>query len=368
MSALDAAGARAAAELMFDRIEATRREDAAGFPEYAAAADPAWARSADGTWCGGFWVGQLWLAAAVGHGAGTREDARAHLLALEPQAELDSVFRGFIFWYGAALGEVLLGDEAAAEAARRGAAGLAASRNPVAGLVPAGTGGSWSSPAGAHEAWIDGVPGVTPLLHRAGGKLAPLGLQHAASTLELCLRDDGTVAQVAAFDPLSGELRGRRNPNGWSDESTWSRAQAWALLGLAQAARRDPERFAAPARRLADAWLERLPDGAVAPWDFDHPEAATTWRDTSAAAIAAAALLKVATFAPDGERYAEGAGRIAAALVADHLSSGDPPGRLLDGCYNGRKGFAVDAELIWGNYFLLEALLGIAGLLDTAAL
>ena len=214
----------------------------------------------------------------------------------------------------------------------------------------------------------DGIAAVPALLHWAGGELAGIGLGHTARSLELCRRADGWVAQVAVFDPASGDLVEHRVPNGYRDGSVWSRAQAWALLGLGQAALRDPGRFVVPARELADAWVARVPTDAAVAWDLDDPAGEAALRDTSAAAIAAAALLKIGRCAPGGEDYERQAREIASTLVAGHLTAADPPGRLLDGCYNGRKGFATDAELIWGTYFLLETLLAICGTVDPTSI
>jgi hypothetical protein len=43
-------------------------------------------------------------------------------------------------------------------------------------------------------------------------------------------------------------------------------------------------------------------------------------------------------------------------------------GGLVDGCYNARQGPAPRNELIWGDYFALEAALGLRGTLATATL
>jgi unsaturated chondroitin disaccharide hydrolase len=41
---------------------------------------------------------------------------------------------------------------------------------------------------------------------------------------------------------------------------------------------------------------------------------------------------------------------------------------LTQGCFNGRTGQATKNELIWGSYFLFEALLVLAGSLDPLAI
>jgi unsaturated chondroitin disaccharide hydrolase len=83
-------------------------------------------------------------------------------------------------------------------------------------------------------------------------------------------------------------------------------------------------------------------------------------RDTSATAIAAAALAKLAPLA--GDRYREAAKNTLNALSARHVTF---RGALVDGCYEQLNGLATKNELIWGDYFVLEAALALEGALDT---
>jgi len=101
-------------------------------------------------------------------------------------------------------------------------------------------------------------------------------------------------------------------------------------------------------------------------WDFDDPAIPNTNRDTSATAIVAASLLKLAVLVGDSRRrldYKAAAEATVAALVERHL---DARGILGDGCYNRRIGLATRNELIWGSYYLFEALCVLAGRLEPA--
>jgi hypothetical protein len=53
-----------------------------------------------------------------------------------------------------------------------------------------------------------------------------LAARHARRHIELCVREDGSVSQTATFDPRTGEVARRYSHQGYSDESTWARAQA----------------------------------------------------------------------------------------------------------------------------------------------
>ena len=74
---------------------------------------------------------------------------------------------------------------------------------------------------------------------------------------------------------------------GFKDDSTWARGQAWAIYGFATAYRytQDP-RYLETAHRTADWFTGHLPPDRVPYWDFDVPQAPPQPRDTSAAAIA----------------------------------------------------------------------------------
>src|SRR4051794_14519292 len=61
---------------------------------------------------------------------------------------------------------------------------------------------------------------------------------------------------------------------------------------------KDP-RFLDTARRTADYFVRRPPPDHVPCWDFDVPNKATAPRDSSAAAVAASALLELSGDEPD---------------------------------------------------------------------
>jgi unsaturated chondroitin disaccharide hydrolase len=357
-------------ELILARIDRTAAASpAAGFPHYADQSTGEWTRTPTGDWTGGFWVGQLWLAGAVAADQRYVDLGREWARALRPRTDSQTVFRGFLFWYGAALGAVLHDDGEAGEIALAGALAYATQYNPAARVIPLGPEAEEATDVGRGEANIDGVPGGTPLLMWAARRadqpqLAERALASARRHVELCVRDDASVCQSASFDPDTGAVLRRYTHKGVRDDSTWTRAQAWAMLGFAQALCAGADEFKEVALRVSDWWCEHLPAGRVAAWDFDDPGGP---RDTSGTAIAAASLLKLAAVV-DSRRdaYTEVAQAMVDALVDSHLtgiagSDARPPGILTDGCYNNRIGLATANELVWGDYFLFEALAALEG-------
>ncbi|KAM3511652.1 hypothetical protein MY11210_004736 [Beauveria gryllotalpidicola] len=156
--------------------------------------------------------------------------------------------------------------------------------------------------------------------HASSQHLIDIATTHAHTIRKTHLRPEPSVpgskhplystCHVANLCPQTGAIRERLTAQGYSAASTWSRGQAWAILGFAQthAWTRDPD-FLRTACGLADYFLLRLQAGAnrpggraaagrlVPPWDFDAPpvdEAAGPLRDASAAVIAANGMLLIA--------------------------------------------------------------------------
>lgn len=357
---------------MCQRIDATLAQQHEGFPHYGNPEDGTWVRSPGGDWTGGFWVGQLWLAALHTEQARYLKGARRWSALLAPRVSSNSVFKGFLFWYGAHLGATLLADKEAQALASAGTRSLFDMYNPRARLIPLGLEAEEASSVGTHEANIDALPGTAALLlsHEPTLNSAEIGRQHLRQHIALCVRDDGSVCQSATFHPENGSLIKRYTHKGIHDSSTWGRAQAWAMLGLAQALSLGEKTFEADAIRVADWWLAHVPADGVAFWDFDDPSIPYTNRDTSATAIAAASLLKLAALIPNrATAYRQAAETAIERLAVHYLTPVSPmdlrqPGILTAGCFNKRNGVAMENELIWGDYFLFESLLVLAGTLE----
>ncbi|WP_405758217.1 sugar ABC transporter permease [Streptomyces sp. NBC_00073] len=340
---------RALADVL-DRAALTRAETGDRFPLYADPDTGRWTTTGRGAWTGGFWAGLQWLRARHTGDADDRAAAAACTARLAGWVEADTATRGLILWYGTALA----GDDAGARVLRAGAARAAlAALDAELGLVP------WGSAFGGPRmlARVDGVPGTVALLAAAGPQGARAAASHLHRHLDLCLGGGGRTVPAWEFDTDAG-WRACPEPS-----AGWSRGSAWLLLAVADAlhrpevARSAPDRLGAAAEQLADVWT-RPCTPLVPPADEARPAGPL---DTSAAAIAAVALLKLARL--PGRRAAQYAYRAAAILerlVGEHLTRG----MLLDGCYDAEKGIAVRHELVWGDFFLALGLAALTGLVE----
>jgi unsaturated chondroitin disaccharide hydrolase len=159
------------------RIEATANSVERGFPHYADITTGRWTVSDNGDWTGGFWNGMLWLAHHVTSEERYRHWARRWTELLRARASSETVFRGFLFYYGAALGDILCADDLARDVGIEGARGLATLFNEHAGIIPLGRAAEEATSVGESEANIDGMQSSALLKwaaercheHRLGG-------------------------------------------------------------------------------------------------------------------------------------------------------------------------------------------------------
>jgi unsaturated chondroitin disaccharide hydrolase len=372
-----------AIDRMLGRIQDTAARVKDGFPHWADPETGQWTTTPEGDWTGGYWIGQLWLAAAATGDARYRSWAAPFAERLRTRIDAETVFKSFPAYYGASLGAILHDAPAPREIALATARSLTRLYAPALRLVPLGAQAEEGAHIGATETSIDSLQ-AAPFLFWAAGvtgepALREVATNHAETIIHLHLRPDGSFIQSSSLAAATGRLVRHYTHKGISDTSTWGRAQAWGMLFSTQSylADRTREAWIAAAVRGADWWLAHAPADRVAFWDFDDPEIPNTERDTAATAIATAALLKLSRVAPTEvgrARYREAAEATARALVERYLTpthAGDRrvPGMLTEACFNKRpdaraQDRANRCEFIVGSYYLFEGLLGLAGRID----
>lgn len=206
------------------------------------------------------------------------------------------------------------------------------------------------------------------LLFRASKNGGPSSLytiaeNHAKTTMKNHIREDGSTFHVVDYDPETGAVRLKQTAQGYADDSCWSRGQAWGLYGFTMTYRETGNReFLRTAQRLADYFVDNLPEDYVPYWDFNAPNIPDEKRDTSAAAIAACGLLELETYVENKELKK----KYHTAAIGILKSLGSPPylakgsnssGILLHGVASIPHDNAVDVSLIYGDYYFLEALM-----------
>lgn len=376
-----------AQQAMLQRIDATIDQVRSGVPHWADTSTGKWHVTEDGDWTGGAWVGQLWLAHHLTGEERYLDAARRWLAIIAPRATRETAFKGFTFYYGAAVGSILTADAEAHEVALDVARRLAAQFDESLGLIPLGAEAEEGNAIGTAESSIDSLQASPLLLWSAqvtgDADQRRRAVQHTDRVLAHHVRRDDSVVQSTTLDPDTGDMVRSHTHKGYSATSTWARAQAWAMLYSAMCLLREPAELGwrDTALRVADWWIAQVPSDRVSYWDFDDPAIPDTERDTAATAIAAAALLKLAAALGDtsqAKHYRTAARETVNALVQDYLTptTGEderPVGILTQGCFTKRpdtrpQDQATSVELVFGDYFLMECLATLDGQLAEGAL
>jgi len=189
-----------------------------------------------------------------------------------------------------------------------------------------------------------------------------IAFTHALTTMRNHFRPDNSSIHVVDYDTITGDVRKMNTHQGYSDESAWSRGQAWGLYGYTVSYRlTDHIDFLKQAENIATFLLEHphMPDDLVPYWDYDTPGIPDEPRDVSAAAIMASALYELCKYSEKGAYYKEKADRIMESLGTTYASEpGENYGFIL-GHSVGAKPFdsEVDVPMNYADYYFLEALL-----------
>jgi len=368
---------------MLLRIQDTAARVTEGFPHWADPDTGQWTTTPDGDWTGGYWIGMLWLAAAATGDTRYRSWAAPLVERLRARIDVETVFKAFPAYYGAALGAILHDAAGPRDIALSTAQSLARLYAPALRIIPLGAQAEEGGHIGSTETSIDSLQAATLLFWAArvtgDATLREVATHHADRIITLHLRADGSFIQSSSLEAGTGRLVRHYTHKGASDTSTWGRAQAWGMLFSAQSylADRQREAWLAAAVRGAEWWLAHVPADRVAFWDFDDPAIPNTERDTAATAIATAALLRLGRLAPseaERARWRGAAEATARALVEGYLTPTRPgdrrvPGMLTEACFNKRvdarpQDRANRCEFIVGSYYLFESLLALAGRVD----
>ena len=190
-----------------------------------------------------------------------------------------------------------------------------------------------------------------------------IAVSHAKTTMKNHFRNDYSSYHVVGYDADTGEVISKNTHQGYSDNSSWSRGQAWALYGYTMIYREtnDPI-FLKHAENVANYIINiaKLPEDFVPLWDFDLQDLKTESRDASAAAIIASALYELSMLTEqDNKQYLNVANGIMGALSSDSYFNvkGANKGFLLKHSTGSKpKNSEVDVPLIYADYYYLEAL------------
>ena len=190
-----------------------------------------------------------------------------------------------------------------------------------------------------------------------------MAINHTETTMKYGIREDGSTKHILSFSE-NGEFIESFGGQGLSVDSTWSRGTSWGLYGFTNAYRYTGDvKYLNTAKRISHYWIAALPEDQVPYWDFRIGPADLQAKDSSAAAIAASALLDLAEMVPTGEKllYFGAAERMLRSLTENYATWEQPEHEaiLLHGTGSGTS--FIDVSLIYGDYYYVEAIAKLNG-------
>lgn len=201
--------------------------------------------------------------------------------------------------------------------------------------------------------------------HGGDPKYKEIAIQHANTSMKNHFRPDFSSYHVVDYDMNTGKVLKRGTSQGASDESAWSRGQGWALYGYTMMYRftRD-KKYLKLAKNIAKFIINNptMPKDQVPYWDFNAKDIPNTYRDASAAAVMASALLELGQYAEPVDRsvYVTEAEKMMVSLSSDAYRAklGGNGGFLLmhsTGALPLKS--EIDVPLTYADYYFLEALM-----------
>ncbi len=191
-----------------------------------------------------------------------------------------------------------------------------------------------------------------------------IAMTHANTTIRNHFRPDYSSYHVVSYNPETGEVEVKATHQGYNDESSWSRGQAWGLYGYEMMYRETGEKaYLDQAVHIADFILNhpRLPEDKIPYWDFDAPKIPDELRDASAAAVIASALIELSQYVdePKKSEYIAVAEKQIRTLASPEYTAA--PGTNGNFILKHGVGFLlsdseVDVPLTYSDYYYIEAL------------
>ena len=316
-------------------------------------------------WTSGFFPGSLWLTYDLTKNEELLQAAKARTTPLEPvKDETGTHDLGFMLYcsFGNALN---IGDDMAAKPILlQGAKSLISRYNETIGSIK-----SWDwSDEWQFPVIIDNMMNLELLFwatkESGDSTFYKIAEQHALTSLQNHFREDGSTWHVVDYDPASGDVLEKVTHQGFADNSSWARGQAWAIYGYTVTFREtQKEAFLKQAEQTADFYLNHpnQPEDLVAYWDFNDPEIPNAPRDAAAAAIVSSALFELANYvdAEKGKLYKEKATAILESLASDEYlaTPGENNYFLLKHATGNKPGNSeIDQPLNYADYYFIEAL------------
>lgn len=322
--------------------------------------------SNSGWWCSGFYPGalnylyeyskdnDLWL-----------EATRAEKLLEKEQYNKGTHDLGFMMYCSFGNANRLMPSKEYNDILMNSARSLSTRFNPTVGCIQ-----SW----GANKKWqfpviIDNMMNLELLLwaSQSSGDTSfkHIAVTHANTTIKNHFRPDYSSFHVVDYDPATGDVHVKQTAQGYADWSAWARGQSWGLYGYTVMYRYTKnKKYLDQANHIASYILNNptMPADKIPYWDYNSPDIPATYRDVSAAAIAASALVELSKYADaaKSQSYLAYAEQVIRNLSGPAYTAnpGDNGGFILKHSTGSLPGSSeVDVPLTYADYYYIEAMM-----------
>jgi uncharacterized protein YyaL (SSP411 family) len=191
-----------------------------------------------------------------------------------------------------------------------------------------------------------------------------IAVTHANTTMQNHFRPDYSSYHVVVYNPKTGKIEKKQTAQGAADESAWARGQSWGLYGYTMMYRETKDKkYLEQSQHIAAFILQNtnLPADKIPFWDYNAPGIPNTYRDASAAAIMASALIELSAFSDNelAKKYLSTAKIILQTLSspAYKASLGSNGGFILKhSVAHFPRNSEVDSPLPYADYYYVEAM------------
>ncbi|MDP3394604.1 glycoside hydrolase family 88 protein [Sediminibacterium sp.] len=335
-------------------------------------------------WTGGFWPGNLWYLYEYTQDANFKKEALRWTESLESnQFNKSHHDLGFMMYCSYGNAYRITQNKKYKDILIQSAKSLISRFNPTVGSIK-----SWDYRASwdGKTVWyypviMDNLMNLELLFFATKETGDPIyrnvAIKHAEATLKNHVRKDYSSYHVVNYDSVTGKVLNRQTCQGYADNSTWARGQAWGIYGFTMIYRETQDvRFLEAAKGMANFYINHpnLPSDKIPYWDFNVNQKGFTpdWkynpnlfsyipRDVSSAAIVSSALFELSEqLGINGKEYKDFALSTintlsSSAYLADTGTNGYFILKHSVGSFP--HGNEIDVPLVYADYYFLEALL-----------
>lgn len=322
-------------------------------------------------WTSSFWSGMVWLCYDLTGEECFKEVGLKHSRSFRKRLDENNILDhhdiGFLYTLSCVAAYKAAGDEFSKDTALLAAKKLASRFRDKAGIIQVRGLLDDISHECTGEFIIDCCMNL-PLLYWAADMIGERGYydkaySHIQNVANYMVKDDASTHQNFRKDIVTGApLEGWTGQGDGNPDGCWARGQAWAIYGLPVSYSYTGDwSLLEVGKRVTNFFLNRLQSDFCANWDFLYKDDRDQ-RDTSAVTAAVCGMLELAKqlplYDPDRKVYEAAAKVLLSQVIQNYLYTREESRNALlkSGVYAYKLDLCVNEPVIWGDYYLMEAL------------